>query len=182
MIRLRNSTDSYGIIAQAFHWLIALLVLAQIALGVYAARLPLSLARLEWISRHKSLGLAILALALARLAWRLIERPPALARAMPRWEQRAALATHRLLYGLLIVTPVAGWLFASAAGLSVNWFGLFRVPDLIAKDPPLAHVFKAAHGVAVALLALAIVLHVAAALRHAARGDGVMRRMLPWAR
>lgn len=182
MLRLRNSTDSYGIIAQAFHWLVALLVLVQLALGVYAARLPLSLARLEWISRHKSLGLAILVLVLLRLLWRLLERPPALPDAMPAWERRSALGTHRLLYLLLVVAPLAGWLFASTAGLSVNWFGLFRVPDLLAKNPALAHVFKAAHGVAVALLALLLVAHVAAALRHAARRDGVMRRMLPWGR
>lgn len=176
----RNSSTSYGIIAQAFHWLVALLVITQIALGLYAARLPVSLARLEWLSRHKSLGLAILVLVLARLTWRLLDRPPTLPRTMTGWERRAVLSTHRLLYLLLLVAPLAGWLFASAAGLSVNWFGLFRVPDLVAKDPGLAHAFQVVHGVAVALLALLLVAHVAAALRHAARGDGVMQRMLPW--
>ena len=104
---LRNSTESYGIIAQAFHWLVALLVLAQLGIGLYAANLPVSLARLRWLSHHKSLGLFILALVLLRLGWRALNRPPELPGLMPRWERRAALATHRLFYLLLILAPLA---------------------------------------------------------------------------
>src|SRR6267143_2077605 len=105
---LRNSTESYGIIAQAFHWLVALLVLAQLGIGLYAANLPVSLARLRWLSHHKSLGLFILALVLLRLGWRALNPPPELARSMPRWKRRAALATHRLFYLLLILALHAG--------------------------------------------------------------------------
>src|SRR5256885_13436126 len=83
MVNLRNSTDSYGIIAQAFHWLVALLVLAQLGLGLYAANLPVSLARLRWLSHHKSLGLAILALVLLRLRWRAFNSPPRPAGSVP---------------------------------------------------------------------------------------------------
>ena len=181
MVTLRNSTESYGIIAQAFHWLVALLVLAQLGIGLYAANLPVSLARLRWLSHHKSLGLFILALVLLRLGWRALNPPPELARSMPRWERRAALATHRLFYLLLILAPFAGWLYASAAGLSVNWFGLFQVPDLVSKDRELAALFKALHIGLVALLAALVALHVGAALRHGLLlRDGVMRRMLPW--
>src|SRR2546422_6624171 len=103
MVNLRNSTESYGIIAQAFHWLVALLVLAQLGIGLYAANLPVSLARLRWLSHHKSLGLAILALVLLRLGWRALNPPPGLPGSMPRWERRAALATHRLFYLLLVL-------------------------------------------------------------------------------
>lgn len=181
MLRFRNSSDRYGIIAQALHWLIAALILAQIALGVYAARLPLGIARLEWLSRHKALGITVLALVLARLAWRLIDSPPALPASMPSGERRAALAAHRLLYALLILAPLAGWLLASASGLSVDWFGLIRVPDLIGKSPQLVAPLKLAHKGLVALLVIVLVPHVVAALRHAlARKDGVMHRMLPW--
>ena len=181
MVNLRNSTGSYGIIAQAFHWLVAALVLAQLGIGLYAASLPVSLARLQWLSRHKSLGLAILALVLLRLGWRLLSPPPELPGSMPRWERGAALATHRLFYVLLVLAPLAGWLYASATGLSVNWFGLFQVPDLVSKDRELAALFKALHIGLVALLAALIALHVGAALRHLLLlRDGVMHRMLPW--
>src|SRR3989442_10630576 len=100
MVYLRNSTESYGIIARAFHWLVALLVLTQLGVGLYAANLPVSLARLRWLSHHKSLGLFILALVLLRLGWRAFDPPPQPARPIARWERPAALATHPLFLPL----------------------------------------------------------------------------------
>ena len=168
-------------VAQALHWLVAALVFVQLGMGLYAAGLPLGIARLEWLSRHKSFGLAVLALALLRLAWRLLSPPPALPASMPRAERHAGAATHCLLYALLILAPLAGWLYASAAGLSVNWFGLWLVPDLVPKDALWAARFKLLHKLAVLLLALLLAAHISAALRHAlVRRDGIMRRMLPW--
>jgi len=176
MANLRNSTESYGIIAQAFHWLVAVLVLAQLGIGLYAANLSE-----QWLSPHKSLGLAILALVLLWLGWRALNPPPELPGSMPRWQRGAALATHRLLYLLLILAPLAGWLYASAAGLSVSWFGLFQFPDLVSKDRESADLFKALHIGLVALLASLVAVHVGAALRHwILLRDGVMHRMLPW--
>jgi cytochrome b561 len=82
---------------------------------------------------------------------------------------------------LLLLAPLAGWLYASAAGLSVNWFGWLVVPDLIEKNRAQADVFRALHVGLVRLLALVVVLHVGAALRHGFwLRDGVMHRMLPW--
>src|SRR3989442_8951161 len=98
MVNVRNSTESYGIIAQAFHWLVALLVLAQLGLGLYAANLPVSLARLRWLSHHKSLGLAILALVLLRLGWRAFKSPPGLPGSKPYWVRRRAPTAERVLY------------------------------------------------------------------------------------
>jgi cytochrome b561 len=179
MVRWRNSTERYGIIAQAFHWLTAMLVFVQLGLGLYAASLPVSLARLVWLSRHKSLGLAILALVVIRLVWRAFDRPPALPERMPRWERRAALANHLGLYVLLVLAAMAGWASASAAGLSVNWFGFFQVPDLVTKSQPLAQAFKVIHTALVAGLTLLIFLHIGAAARHAFwLRDGIARRML----
>lgn len=181
MVPVPNSTQAYGATAQVLHWLVAVLVFAQFALGLYVLSLPVSLARLQWVSRHKSLGLAILVLVLVRIAWRWLHPPPPLPRSMPEWERRAAISTHRLMYLLLVLAPLAGWLFASAAGLSVNWFGLFIVPDLVAPDRTLAAFFKALHFALVALFGVLVVLHVGAALRHAlVLRDGVMQRMLPW--
>src|SRR5260370_1827376 len=130
---LRSSAESSGIIAQAFHWLVALLVLAQLGIGLYAANLPVSLARLRWLSHHKSLGLFILALVLLRLGWRALNRPPGLPGLMPRWGRRAALATPPLFYLLLIFAPLAGWLYPPAAGLSANSVRLRHLP------PPPSH-------------------------------------------
>jgi cytochrome b561 len=160
----------------------ALLVFVQVAIGIYASDLPVSIARLKWLSRHKAIGVTVLALVILRLGWRGFSRPPPLPGSMPSWERHTALATHRLLYALLLLAPISGWLYASAAGLSVTWFGWLRVPDLLPKNPEIAPWLKELHEFVVYVLIATVVLHILAALRHAfLRRDGVMGRMLPWA-
>lgn len=180
MARFLNSEEAYGIIAQALHWCVAALIFIQIPLGLYAANLPVSMARLQWLSHHKSLGLTILALVLVRLAWRWIDAPPPLPNTMAQQERRAAHAVHIALYVVPVLAMLAGWLYASAAGLSVNWFGLILIPDLIAKNTGIAPLFKELHHGLVGLLALLLVGHIGATARHAfILRDNVAQRMLP---
>jgi cytochrome b561 len=90
---------------------------------------------------------------------------------------------HWMLYLIILLAMLAGWLYASAAGLSVNWFGLVLVPDLIAKNTAIAPLFRELHHALVALLVLVLIAHIGAALRHAlVLRDDVMQRMLPLAR
>jgi cytochrome b561 len=180
MNRFLNSGGAYGIIAQLLHWCVAALILMQIALGLYAANLPVSMARLQWLSYHKSLGMTILALVLLRLVWRWMDPPPPLPDTIARRERRAARAMHGALYVVPVLAMLAGWLYASAAGLSVNWFGMILIPDLIAKNTAIAPLFKELHHGLVALLALLLAGHIAAAARHAfILRDDVAQRMLP---
>jgi len=180
MARFLNTEGAYGIIAQVLHWCVAALIFVQIPLGLYAANLPVSLARLQWLSYHKSLGVTILALVLVRLVWRWIDAPPALPGTMTVWERHAALAIHRALYLVPVLAMIAGWMYASAAGLSINWFGWILVPDLIDKNTELAPPFKELHHGLVGLLVLLLIGHVGAAARHAfVLRDRVVQRMLP---
>ena len=180
MATWRNSSIRYGIIAQLLHWLMAGLILVQLLVGRYAAGLDPGIERLVWMSRHKSLGITILALMLLRLGWRLSSPPPPLPSTMPGWERRTAQLTHLCMYALLIIAPVVGWLSASAYGLSINWFGMLLLPDLVAKNPALADELVALHRVLVYTLAGLLLVHIAAALRHALiRRDGLFSRMLP---
>lgn len=178
-MRWRNSAERYGIIAQGFHWIIAAAISAQISLGLYVHGLPLSLERLRWVSRHKSLGLLILALFLLRLAWRGVDRAPRLPALMSAAERHLAAATHWLLYVLAITAAVFGWLHASAAGLGASFFGLFPIPALMSKHIELSKPFEVIHAGLVWTLAAVLVLHIGAALRHLWRRDGVFGRMLP---
>jgi len=177
---LRNTHEYYGAIAQALHWAIVALVAVQVVLGFTGADLPVGMERLITLSRHKSLGMTIFALMAVRLAWRLINPVPALPIQLPRTEQRLAHGTHWLLYGLLLVMPVAGWISSSASNLTVSWFGVFTFPDLVDTDKALAITAKAWHrGMAWVLLAT-ISLHALAALRHHfVLKDSVLLRMLP---
>ena len=180
MVQYRNTAGSYGMVAQAFHWIVAILVILQFPLGMYAADLPVSLARLQWLSRHKSLGLLILAIALLRLGWRAFNRPPALPAVMSRWQRAAAHVEHWLIYALLVAVPLTGWLYASAAGLPAGWFGLFAVPDLVPRDRLAAADYHDWHVATLTLLGVLVALHIGAAARHAfVRRDGIVQRMLP---
>lgn len=178
----RNSDTVYGSVARAFHWLIAVLVFAQWGMGSYVSQLPLGLARLQWMSRHKSLGVMIFILVVLRLAWRWFNPAPRWPDALPRREAIAAVVVHGMLYLLLLAAPVTGWLQASALGLGINVFGLFTLPELMQKNPALAETFGMWHTIIVYTLAGLIVLHVAAALRHVTRGDELAHRMLPFRR
>ena len=95
----------------------AALILFQLGFGLYMARfVPDLLARFTLTQTHKSWGTVVFALALVRVAWRLANRaPPAAAAAMPRWQVRAAGASHALLYLFMFLMPLSGWLLASAS-------------------------------------------------------------------
>ena len=133
------------------------------------------------LATHKSIGITILGLALLRLAWRCFNPVPPLPPGAPRWQDRAAHVSHFLLYALLFITPLLGWLMSSARAFSVSWFGLVTLPDFI--EPNNARLRVAARGARdswrTASPTIAIV-HAAAALKHHFLDrDDVLRRMLP---
>jgi cytochrome b561 len=166
--------------AVALHWIVAALIFANLALGLYTVGLPLSPQKLRYFSFHKWIGVTVFILAAARLMWRLGHPPPALPDAMPPWERRAAHATHALLYFLFFAAPLTGWLFSSASGFQTVYLGMLPLPDLLSKDKALADALKLAHRSINYTMAAVIVLHLAAALKHHfIDKDDVLRRMLP---
>ena len=167
--------------AVALHWIVALLIIGNLAFGLYVAELPISPAKLRTVSWHKWVGITILLIAAMRLAWRLRHPVPALPAAMPPWERHVANGTHILLYLLFFAAPLTGWLFSSAAGFPVVYLGVVQLPDLVSKDRELAQALRAAHKWLNYTMAAVIVLHVAAAIKHHVRDrDEVLARMLPF--
>ncbi|WP_172202542.1 cytochrome b [Niveibacterium sp. COAC-50] len=178
---MTTAPTQYTRTAIALHWLIALLIFIAFPVGLYMVDLPLSPQKLKIISWHKWAGITVLALVLVRILWRATHRPPALPDSMSGIEKLAAHGAHHLLYLLMIAVPMAGWLMSSAKGFPVVWFGVLPLPDLIGKSEPLAEFFEEAHEILAWLMALIVVAHAAAAVKHhfAAR-DGVLARMLPF--
>jgi len=175
----RNSSVRYGFVAQGLHWLVVALLVVQVALGKIADGLPVGLERLVVMSRHKSFGITILALAVVRLAWRWLDRPPP-PPPMPRWQRRAAQFSHAALYVLLFALPLTGWLMSSSANRPVSWFGLVQLPDFVAPDRQMQALFQDAHHFCIWALFVLAALHVAAALKHQfVDRDGLLLRMLP---
>lgn len=180
----------YGGVAMLLHWLIAACVLALAGLGLVMVRGGLQLqTKIALYQLHKSLGATVLALMLLRILWRLTHRPPPLPTSMPAWERAAAHTTHAVLYLLLVLVPISGWVMVSGSPIPVptRLFWTVTVPHLepFASWPAeirraWSPALKQVHLVmAVTLLAL-IVLHVLAALRHHfVLKDDILRRMLP---
>jgi cytochrome b561 len=177
---LGNTQARWGSIAKGLHWLIALLIFAAFPLGWIAVAWALSPAKLNLFTWHKSVGMLILLLVVARIVWRLcnpVPRPPS---GMPRWQRAAASADHFLQYALTLAVPASGWLIDSAANIPFRVFWLFPLPHLTAPSPGLEQYAKSAHlGLSIAL-AILIVIHTGAALwHHFVDRDNVLLGMLP---
>ncbi len=173
------ATLRYTSPAIALHWLLALMLLGSFSVGIYMSDLPFSPSRLKLYNWHKWAGVTILLLSLLRLAWRITHRPPP-EPAMPAWQARAASATHVALYALFFTVPLLGWAYSSAAGFPVVWFGVLPLPDFVPVDKGLAEAIKPWHGYSAKLMALLVLLHVAAALKHQfVDRDGLLNRMNP---
>lgn len=176
----KNSSDRFGIVAQGFHWLIVLLIIVQYQMGSLAEDLPQGLDKLIMMSRHKSLGISILLLAVLRIAWRLANPPPAPPGQLKPAIRMAGAATHFALYGLLLALPLSGWLASSAANSPVSWWGLVTLPDFIAPGEARFALIGELHEVLTRVLLVIAVMHALAALvHHFIFKDAVLRRMLP---
>ena len=168
---------SFNPTARVLHWLMAPLVIAMLFIG---AGMVASVSARPWlIDLHRPLGIAILLLAVLRLCNRLRHRPPALPSTLPRWQKRAARASHWLLYGLMLAMPVIGWAMLSAGGYPVQMSPSLVLPPILPQDVVLYAALRAAHGWLAYLLFATILLHVSAALMHAwVHRDGVFGTML----
>lgn len=170
---------TYTRTAVALHWFIALLIGIALPLGFYMHDLPLSPTKLRCYSYHKWLGISVLLLAALRLAWRMRHRPPQLPTTMPRLQRATVAAGHGLLYLLIFVVPVSGWLMSSAKGFQTVWLGIVPLPDLLEKDKQLGNVLSLIHTNLNLVLATLVGGHIVAALRHHfIVKDDVLSRML----
>lgn len=178
---LRNTANSYGAVAKLLHWGIVILIIAQYVLAEAAEELEDGPDKLATLANHKSVGMLILILALVRIGWKLANRGLPQPVPMARPQQIAAAAGHGLLYLLILVLPLSGWLMASAAGSPPAFFGLFEFPSLVAANHDLHEALEEVHEALFSAVVVVAVLHAAAAVfHHAWMKDDTLRRMLPF--
>ncbi len=179
----RNTTDSYGALAKFLHWTIVILIIAQYFIAESADELPDGIEKLSVISRHKSLGMVVLLLAVARIGWKLMNRGRPAPVPMPEKQRKLAAAGHGLLYLLILLQPLSGWAMSSAANYPVTLFGWFQFPALVAPSHDLHEGLEEVHEVLFYALLVVAVLHAAAAVyHHFWMKDDTLRRMLPLVR
>ena len=151
---LLNTQRQYGLISRALHWVIVLAIMAQWLLAE-AGDAALAL--------HYSVGLAVLILAVLRLAWLALNQTPAWPPDMKPYEVTVARVVHVAFYVLLFAIPFSGWALASVEDEPLRFFDWFAVPRLaIAGEETLEEVHEALFNVLVALA----VLHAAGAAKH----------------
>jgi cytochrome b561 len=190
----------YSLVAIVLHWLIAFAVIATIPLAWWMTDNVSNASEQARVfaayQLHKSIGLSVLGLTLLRLLWRLAHGAPPLPEGMRGWERRAARLSHFLLYLLMILLPVTGWIYVSAGwnaaadmpfAIPTLWFGQFEWPHIAALAEASAATRSATAKAAVTAHAwmgygalLLVLLHAGAALKHhVIDRDDVLARMLP---
>lgn len=181
----------YSTVAIVLHWTIAVLIIFNLYLALQFDGLR-GLAKFNAFQLHKSIGLTVLMLSLARLAWRLTHTPPPFPAEMPKLEKFAAQAAHWVLYGLMIGIPLTGWVIVSASPTNL--------PTMIFKTIPWPHL-GFIHDLAMPVrrgledqveqvhmllgfgMGFLIIVHIAAALKHQFwNKDEVLGHMLPFVR
>ena len=191
---LSNSETTYGSVTKSFHWLTALLILSAIPLGIIANDLAYELkdpsqvpdeARLALtatlFSMHKTIGVTMFFVALARILWAVSQPKPGLLNGDNRPEALAAETVHWLLYGSLVAVPLSGWVHhAATAGFAPIWWPFGQSLPFVPKDEALAALTGTLHYLLQWVLVGAVTLHILGALKHhVIDGDATLRRMLP---
>lgn len=179
-----NTAHSYGSVAKTFHWLTALLIVTLIALGIIANGMAYDtseqLARKAWLfSMHKTLGVTMFFVALARIGWAFKQPKPNGLHPERRAESWLAETIHWLLYGSLVIVPLAGWIsHAATTGFAPIWWPFGQTLPFVAKSESTAELFAGLHIVFERVLAASILLHVAGALKHHfVDKDATLKRM-----
>lgn len=184
--RIRGNTEqSFGSVARLFHWLTALLILTSLPLGVVANRWPYDTAealatKAQLFSLHKTLGVVVFCVALARILWAMTQPRPAPLHPDRKAELRLAELVHWLLYASLVIVPLSGWVHhAAVTGFAPILWPFGQDLPFVPKSEALGVAAGAAHWVFTKVLAAALLLHVVGAVKHhVVDRDATLRRML----
>ena len=177
-----STVQRYDKLTILLHWLLGVALIAIFILGIYMADLPFSPQRIRLFNWHKWVGISVFGLSFLRLFWRFLHPAPALPmplqQAMSSWQVLAYKAIHFGLYVLFFAVPLLGWAYSSAAGFPVVLFGQIPLPDLTSPNQALAETLKDLHQASAYAMAMLVVAHVGAALKHQfIDRDGLLARM-----
>ncbi len=178
----------YSAIAIGLHWAIAVLLVGNIFLAWNmedSNHQPVE----DLFQLHKSIGITVLFLSIARLIWRLLNPPPALPDDMKSIEKKASHFVHIVFYVAMIAIPLSGWILVSASKFSVStvlfgtvsWPHLPFLPELSDQAKDLLYIpVEFIHSKFAWVVIILLGLHVAGAIKHQFAGeDGVLKRMIP---
>ena len=183
MKMLKNTENSYGVVAKFFHWFVVVLFIGQFVVAENMGEMRpdetwLSFGKWSLYGFHKSVGVLLIFIVLLRLTWKLYNKQPAHPEGTTKLQALAADGAHWALYGVMIAFPVSGYMMSMAGGHGISFFGLVNVPDLIGQSKTLAGIAHETHEILGGVTYALVGLHVAAALwHHFVKKDNVLKRM-----
>jgi len=184
---LKNSATEYGSFSKVLHWLMAGIILTLIFVGIYMADLPTDTAEqkiyaFKFFNLHKSFGVLVLILIVVRLIWMRISPAPELPSAFAAKEKIVVKALQGLLYLMMFVVPLSGYLMSNAGGHPINFFGMGELPALVGESKSLGGFAHEMHEITGWAILILIVLHMAGAIKHRLKDKGgetdILNRML----
>ncbi len=156
----------YSKIAIIIHWLMAIMIIAMICMGVYMSDLPKGSEERTWFfTLHKSIGLTLALLVVIRLVTKLINKSPPLPNMVSAAHQKLAKATHHLLYLMMFVQPVSGYISSSFTSYKTKFWGI-PLPRWSSKNPELNEIFTQIHEVSAICLVILLVIHILGVAYH----------------
>lgn len=172
---------SYTATARFLHWIVALIVLGMIPAGKIMIQEGLARGLQDTLFLfHKNAGVIVLLLMIVRLVWRWLNPPPPLPASVPEWQARVAHLTHVLLYGLIFLMAISGYIRVVAGGFPLELPDALGLPRLLPKMESLGAAASTVHYLTHYAVIVLIALHIGAALFHGiVRRDGVFSRMWP---
>lgn len=175
---IKNTKNSYGLVAKTFHWIMALIIIGLVLVGFTMGNFTGPLKGTLY-GTHKALGVIALVLVACRLLWRLANTTPTLPQDIPTWQRLGAGANILLLYGLMFVMPLSGLFMSLFGGHEVSIFGFYTLPALTAGPTPEGKLAWEVHTTVCWVLVASVSLHLLAGLyHHFGRRDNVLMRML----
>jgi cytochrome b561 len=176
----RTKVQRYTAVAQWLHWLTALLVFAVLPIAWVMVWIGKDNPNREMIyTIHKSIGLTILVLAVGRLVWRARHPAPPLPSSMARWETGLVKLNHWLLYFILLIMPISGYVFAASGRHPLAFFGMLDLP-LLPQNKAVGDAARWVHLTTQWAVYALLALHIIATAWHiVVRRDGTLDRMLP---
>ena len=177
----RNTATAWGLAAKLFHWLSAVLILFLVGYGWWMTHLAERAGRLSHYQLHSVIGWYVLFLIALRLLWRAFNPAPPLPAEVPRWNRVSAHAVHWLLYALMFVASISGWMVADTfrQPIEATLFGVIPVAHLVdASYRSYRGAIEATHLMSSYVLLALVAVHFAGALRHHFwKKNNVLRRM-----
>ncbi|MEE2770030.1 MAG: cytochrome b/b6 domain-containing protein [Pseudomonadota bacterium] len=168
------ANDTYSFIQKSLHWLVGIMIICLWCAGFSSGYIPKTPFKSYLINIHKTFGVIVLFLVLIRIMVRISH--PVKSFQLPKFMQLMGKITHIILYSLIVMMPLSGWIMSSAVHKMPSWFPWFMPGIPYSKS--LAQVMHSLHGYIGYTLAFFVVIHICATLFHIWRKEPILDRML----